>query len=154
MTSPSARLAALGIALPPVAAPLAAYVPARRDGDLVHVSGQLPFEDGTLTATGLVGADVDVATATAAARRCAINVLAAAASVVDDVDALTGVLRVRVYVAGVDRFTDQHLVANGASQLFAEVFGTDVPGHVRAAVGVTRLPLDASVEVEAVLTVR
>jgi enamine deaminase RidA (YjgF/YER057c/UK114 family) len=154
VSSPSERLAALGIVLPPVAAPLAAYVPARIDGAHVVVSGQLPFVDGVLVATGRVGADVDVERATELARHCAINAIAAAASVAGGVDALTGVLSVRVYVAGDDAFTDQHVVANGASLLFAEVFGAQGPGHVRAAVGVTRLPLDAPVEVEAVLTLR
>jgi enamine deaminase RidA (YjgF/YER057c/UK114 family) len=152
----SARLAALGLALPPVPAPAAAYVPAVRHGDLVIVSGQLPLSDGALLATGLVGdgpGEHDVETAAELARRCALNVLAAAAAVAGDLDAVASVLRVGVFVASGDGFTRQHLVANGASELLGAVLG---PGsvHARAAVGVPRLPLDAPVEVEAMLTVR
>lgn len=148
------RLAALGLTLPEVPAPAAAYVPAVRHGDLLIVSGQLPLEDGVLLATGLVGeGGHDVATAATLARRCALNVLAAAASVAGGLDAVTAVLRVGVFVASRDGFTQQHLVANGASELLSAVLG---PGavHARAAVGVPRLPLDAPVEVEAMLTVR
>lgn len=153
--SNSARLAALDLALPPVPAPAAAYVPAVRHGDLVIVSGQLPLVDGALLATGLVG-DADgehnVDAAAALARRCALNVLAAGASVTGGLDAIASVLRVGVFVASGDGFTRQHLVANGASQLLGEVLGPDAV-HARAAVGVPRLPLDAPVEVEAMLTV-
>ena len=151
----SARLAALGLELPPVPAPAAAYVPAVRHGDLVIVSGQLPLADGALLATGLVGdapGEHDVDAAAALARRCALNVLAAAASVAGGLDAIASVLRVGVFVASGDGFTRQHLVANGASQLFGEVLGPDAV-HARAAVGIPRLPLDAPVEVEAMLTV-
>lgn len=149
------RLAALGLELPPVPAPAAAYVPAVRHGDLIVVSGQLPLVDGALLATGLVGTgpgEHDVDAATTLAQRCALNVLAAAASVAGGLDAITSVLRVGVFVASGDGFTQQHLVANGASGLLAAVLG---PGavHARAAVGVSRLPLDAPVEVEAMLTV-
>jgi enamine deaminase RidA (YjgF/YER057c/UK114 family) len=151
----TARLAALDLALPPVPAPAAAYVPAVRHGDLVIVSGQLPLADGALLATGLVGdgpGEHDVEAAAALARRCALNVLAAAASVAGGLDAIASVLRVGVFVASGDGFTRQQLVANGASELLAAVLG---PGavHARAAVGVPRLPLDAPVEVEAMLTV-
>jgi len=151
----SARLATLGLELPPVPAPAAAYVPAVRHGDLIIVSGQLPLADGALLATGLVGdapGEHDVDAAAALARRCALNVLAAAASVAGGLDAIASVLRVGVFVASGDGFTRQHLVANGASQLFGEVLGPDAV-HARAAVGVLRLPLDAPVEVEAMLTV-
>ena len=151
----SARLAMLGLELPPVPAPAAAYVPAVRHGDLIIVSGQLPLADGALLATGLVGdapGEHDVDAAAALARRCALNVLAAAASVAGGLDAIASVLRVGVFVASGDGFTRQHLVANGASQLFGEVLGPDAV-HARAAVGVPRLPLDAPVEVEAMLTV-
>jgi enamine deaminase RidA (YjgF/YER057c/UK114 family) len=150
--SHTARLAALGLALPPVPAPAAAYVPAVRHGDLVIVSGQLPLRDGALLATGLVGADITQDEAADLARACALNALAAAASVAGGLDAIAAVLRVGVFVASAEGFTTQHLVANGASQLLGEVLG---PGavHARAAVGVARLPLDAPVEVEAMLTV-
>ena len=154
-TTNTERLAALGLTLPPVPRPAAAYVPAVRHGDLVIVSGQLPLVDGTLVATGLVGdgpGEHDVATAAELARRCALNVLAAAASVAGGLDAVTSVLRVGVFVASGDGFTAQHLVANGASELIGAVLGPDAV-HARAAVGVPRLPLDAPVEVEAMLTV-
>jgi len=149
------RLAALDLELPPVPAPAAAYVPAVRHGDLVVVSGQLPLADGALLATGLVGdgdGELDVDAAAVLARRCALNVLAAAASVSGGLDAIGSVVRVGVFVASGDGFTRQHLVANGASELLSAVLG---PGsvHARAAVGVSRLPLDAPVEVEAMLAV-
>ena len=150
-----ARLAALGLTLPAVPAPAAAYVPAVRHGGLVLVSGQLPLVDGMLAATGRVGdaADEhDVAAAAKLAQRCALNVLAAAAAVAGGLDALAAVLRVGVFVASGDGFTRQHLVADGASELFSAVLGADAV-HARAAVGVTRLPLDAPVEVEAMLAV-
>ena len=151
----SARLAALGLELPPVPAPAAAYVPAVRHGDLVVVSGQLPLADGALLATGLVGdgdGELDVEAAAVLARRCALNVLAAAASAAGGLDAVASVVRVGVFVASGEGFTQQHLVANGASELLGAVLG---PGsvHARAAVGVARLPLDAPVEVEAMLSV-
>jgi len=147
-----ARLAALGLALPPVAAPAAAYLPAVAHGDLVVVSGQLPLRDGALLATGLVGADVTLEAAQELARVCALNALAAAAAVAGGLDALTRVVRVGVFVASAAGFTAQHLVANGASDLLAAVLG---PGgrHARAAVGVAALPLDAPVEVEATFAV-
>jgi enamine deaminase RidA (YjgF/YER057c/UK114 family) len=152
----SSRLAALGLVLPPVPAPAAAYVPAVRHGDLVVVSGQLPLADGALLATGLVGegpGEHDVAAAAALASRCALNVLAAAADVAGGLDAIASVVRVGVFVASGEGFTQQHLVANGASELLGAVLG---PGsvHARAAVGVPRLPLDAPVEVEAMVAVR
>jgi enamine deaminase RidA (YjgF/YER057c/UK114 family) len=152
----TSRLAALGLELPPVPAPAAAYVPAVRHGDLVVVSGQLPIADGALLATGLVGTgpgEHDVESAATLARRCALNVLAAAAQVAGGLDAVASVVRVGVFVASGDGFTQQHLVANGASELLGAVLG---PGsvHARAAVGVPRLPLDAPVEVEAMLAVR
>jgi enamine deaminase RidA (YjgF/YER057c/UK114 family) len=149
------RLAALGLELPAVPAPAAAYAPAVRHGDLVLVSGQLPIADGALLATGLVGdapGEHDVDAAAALASRCALNVLAAAAAVAGGLDRLAAVLRVGVFVASGEGLTRQHLVADGASQLLAAVLG---PGavHARAAVGVARLPLDAPVEVEAMLAV-
>ena len=154
-TTNTERLAALGLTLPPVQRPAAAYVPAVRHGDLVIVSGQLPFVDATLAATGFVGdgpGEHDVATAAELARHCALNVLAAAAAVAGGLDAVASVLRVGVFVASGDDFTQQHLVANGASELIGAVLGPHAV-HARAAVGVARLPLDAPVEVEAMLTV-
>jgi len=152
----TARLTALGLDLPPVPAPAAAYVPAVRHGDLVLVSGQLPVRDGALVATGLVGSatgEHGVEAAAELARLCALNVLAAAASVAGGLDAIGAVLRAGIFVATGDGFTSQHLVANGASALFAAVLGEGAV-HARMAVGVARLPLDAPVEVEAVIAIR
>ena len=151
MATNTERLGAAGLVLPPVPTPAAAYVPARRHGDLVWTAGQLPMVDGALVATGPVGDAVDVASAAALARTCALNVLAAAASVAGGLDALTGVVRATVYVASAPGFTSQHLVADGASGLFADVLGPDA-AHARIAIGVAALPLGAPVEVEAVLT--
>lgn len=147
----SARLAELGIELPAVAAPVAAYVAARVHGDLVYTSGQLPFTDGALPATGKVGDEVSAEDAKAFARTCALNAIAAAASVAGGVDKLGGVLRVGGFVASVPSFTGQPGVINGASEVLAEIFG-DAGRHARAAVGVPVLPLDSPVEVEVTFT--
>ena len=143
----SANLAGLGLELPPVAVPVAAYVPATRVGTQVWTSGQLPFVAGSLTVTGKVGADVSPEDAAAAARVAALNAVAAAAQVAGGLDAIGRVLRVVVYVASAPGFTGQPAVANGASELLGELFG-DAGRHVRSAVGVSVLPLDAPVEVE------
>nr|WP_205709201.1 RidA family protein [Kineococcus siccus] len=152
----SARLAELGLELPAVPAPLASYVPALRHGDLVHTSGQLPFVDGVLPATGKVGTGpglVDPAEAAALARRCAMNAVAAAAAAVGGPDELLGVLKVTGFVASDPAFTGQPAVVNGASELLGELFG-DAGRHARSAVGVAVLPMDSPVEVEVVLRVR
>lgn len=148
----SARLAELGIELPPVVPPVAAYVPAKAHGDLVYTAGQLPMVDGALPATGKVGGAVDAAAAQGYARRCALNAVAAAADAVGGVDRLTGVLKVTGFVASVPEFTGQPGVINGASEVLGEIFG-DGGRHARSAVGVPVLPLDAPVEVEVVFTV-
>lgn len=147
MTTPSERLAALGLELPPVAAPVAAYVPATASGNLVMTSGQLPTVEGKLVATGKVGADLTLEQATDAARLAGLNALAAAASVAGGLDGIARIVKATVFVASTPDFTAQPQVANGASQLFVEVFG-DAGQHVRSAVGVPVLPLDAPVEVE------
>lgn len=152
MMRPSDALAAGGVRLPEVVAPLAAYVPAIRVGNQVLTSGQLPFRDGALIATGKVGAEVSVEDATACARQCALNGLAAIASLIGDVDAIKRVVRVVVYVASAPDFTQQPGVGNGASEFIGEIFG-DEGRHVRSAVGVAVLPLDAPVEVELVVEV-
>ena len=149
MTRPSEALAALGLTLPPVAAPVAAYIPAVRDGDLVWTSGQLPMVDGSLAATGLVGGDVTPERAQELARTCALNAVAAAADVAGGIDALGGVLKVVGFVASAPGFTGQPGVINGASGLLGEIFG-DAGKHARSAVGVASLPLGAPVEVEAI----
>ena len=143
----SARLAELGIELPAVAAPVAAYVPAVVHGGLVYTSGQLPFASGALPATGKVGAAVSAEDAKGYARTCALNALAAAADAVGDVDRIVGVLRVGGFVASVPEFAGQPGVINGASEVLGEIFG-DAGRHARAAVGVPVLPLDSPVEVE------
>ncbi|MFK4760484.1 RidA family protein [Microbacterium sp. ZW T5_45] len=143
----SARLAELGIELPAVAAPVAAYVPAVVHGGLVYTSGQLPFTAGALPATGKVGAAVDANDAKGYARTCALNALAAAADAAGGVDRIAGVLRVGGFVASVPEFSGQPGVINGASEVLGEIFG-DAGRHARAAVGVPVLPLDSPVEVE------
>ena len=142
----SQQLKDLGSALPATPAALGAYVPATRVGPLVHVAGQLPMKDGTPLATGPVPSRCSIDDAKAAARQCVINALASAATVVP-LDQVTGVLRVGAFVSSDSNFTAQPQVANGASEFLLELLG-DKGKHVRAAVGVNVLPLDASVEVE------
>ena len=148
---PSERLAELGINLPPVAAPVAAYVPAKVIGTQVWTSGQLPFLDGRLGLTGRVGGTGQTTAEMAAgqARICALNALAAAAEVAGGVDHIGRILKLVVFVASEPGFTAQPTVANGASELMGEIFG-EAGAHVRSAVGVASLPLDAPVEVELV----
>ncbi len=145
--TPSERLAAAGITLPPVAAPAGAYVPALRHGTTIVTSGQLPFVDGELPARGKVGDGVSEEDAFRAARIATLNAVAAAADAAGGVDAITRVLKLVVYVASAPSFTAQPRVANGGSELLAEVFG-EAGTHVRSAVGVAVLPLDTPVEVE------
>jgi enamine deaminase RidA (YjgF/YER057c/UK114 family) len=144
------RLAELGLTLPAVAAPVAAYVPAVVTGGYVYTAGQLPFVDGALPVTGKVGQSVDVDTATTQARVAALNALAAVESVAGSLDRVARVVKVTVFVASDPTFTGQPGVANGASNLVGEVFG-DAGVHARSAVGVAVLPLDAPVEVELVV---
>ncbi len=149
--SASARLGQLGIELPEVATPLAAYLPAVRSGNLVYTSGQLPMQGGKLAGTGKVGANVTPEQGKALARICALNALAAVDSLVG-IDAITRVVKVVGFVASAPGFAGQPGVVNGASDLLGEVFG-DHGGHARSAVGVCELPLDAPVEVELVVEV-
>ena len=151
--SPEARLAALGLTLPPVAAPLAAYVPAVRTGSHVYTAGQLPLVDGKLLMTGKVGAQVSTAEAAALARTCALNALAAVASVTGGLSAVTRVVKVTGFVASDPAFTDQPQVVNGASELLLEVFG-EAGRHARSAVGMAVLPFGAPVEIELIAEVR
>ena len=148
--SASERLVELGIVLPPVATPVAAYVPAVRVGDQIWTSGQLPFADGALTATGKVGAEVAQDVASEAARVAVLNAVAAAAEVAGGIDRIRRILKVVVFVASAPGFTAHPVVANGASLLLGEIFG-ERGVHVRSAVGVAALPLDAPVEVELVV---
>lgn len=144
------RLAELGFSLPPVAAPVAAYVPAVVQGNLVYTSGQLPFVDGALPATGKVGGAVPAEDAQSYAATCALNALAAAESVIGSLDRVTQVVKVTGFVASDPAFTGQPGVINGASNLLGEIFG-ESGIHARSAVGVAVLPLDAPVEVELIL---
>lgn len=146
-------MAAAGIELPPVVTPLASYISARRSGDLIWTSGQLPMVNGKLVASGKLGAGVSVVDGVHAARVAALNAVAAAAHEAGGVDSILRVLRVVVYVASHPDFVDQATVANGASELLAEIFGQDNGAHVRSAVGVSVLPLDAAVEVELIVEV-
>ena len=148
----SAKLAELGIELPSVAAPVAAYVPAVQSGDLIYTSGQLPFVDGKLSATGLVGGDVDEDTAYEQARIATLNALAAVHDLVG-IDKITKIVKVNGFVASAKGFGGQPAVINGASELLGEVFGSEVGAHARAAVGVAELPLNAPVEVEIIVQV-
>jgi enamine deaminase RidA (YjgF/YER057c/UK114 family) len=150
----SDNLARLGIELPAVVPPVAAYVPAKAHGDLVYTAGQLPMVSGVLPATGKVGDGpglVSAADATKYARQSALNAVAAAAAAVGGVDRLTGVVKVVGFVASVPDFTGQPGVINGASQVLGEIFG-EQGRHARSAVGVTVLPLDSPVEVEVVFS--
>ncbi len=150
------RLAQLGLSVPEVAVPLAAYVPAVRDGDLVYTSGQLPMVSGALAQAGKVGEGrglVPAEQARALARTCALNAIAAVKSVVGDLDTVSRVVKVVGFVASDPSFTGQPGVVNGASELLGAAFG-DAGVHARSAVGVAVLPLDAPVEVEIVVAVR
>ena len=150
MSTPEERLAALGLSVPEVPKPVAAYVPALRSGDQVFTSGQLPMRSGDLMATGKVGAEVTPEEAFACAQQCALNAIAAIRSVIGDLSQVRQVVKVGVFVASTPDFTGHPQVANGASELFGEVFG-EAGQHARAAVGVAALPLDAPVEVDVVV---
>jgi enamine deaminase RidA (YjgF/YER057c/UK114 family) len=161
VSTPEERLAALGLTLPPVSKPLAAYVPALRSGNYVYTSGQLPTVDGELVAVGKVGtgagASVTPDDANAAARVCALNALAALRGVVGELSAVVQIVKVLGFVASTPDFTGQAAVINGASELLLEVFGDGggrIGAHARSAVGVAVLPRDAPVEVELIAEVR
>lgn len=151
--SPEERLAALGLTLPPVVVPLAAYVPAVKSGTIVYTAGQLPMADGQLLSSGKVGAEVGTAEAAALARTCALNALAAAASVAGGLSAIKRIIKLTGYVASAPDFTGQPQVVNGASELLLDVFG-DAGRHARSAVGAAVLPLNAPVEVDLIVETR
>lgn len=150
--SPEERIAALGLELPPVAIPLAAYAPTARTGDLVFTAGQLPLVGGVLPLTGKVGAEVTPEDAKALARQCALNALAAVKAEIGELSRVRRIVKVVGFVASTPDFTGQPVVINGASDLLGEVFG-DAGIHARSAVGVAVLPLDAPVEVELIVEV-
>jgi enamine deaminase RidA (YjgF/YER057c/UK114 family) len=149
MSTIAARLAELGVELPAVAKPVAAYIPAVVTGNLVYTSGQLPFVDGALPATGKLGDAVSAEDGNAYARRAALNALAAIDQAIGSLDRVTRIVKVVVFVASTPDFTGQPGVANGASEFLGEVFG-DAGRHARSAVGVPVLPLDSPVEVEVI----
>jgi len=150
--TPEERLSGLGRALPAVAAPVAAYVPAVSTGNYVYTSGQLPMVDGKLAATGKVGAEVTPEAAKELAATCALNALAAVKAEIGDLGRVRRVVKVVGFVASAPDFTGQPGVVNGASELLGEVFG-EAGVHARSAVGVAVLPLDAPVEVELVVEI-
>ncbi|MBB5787557.1 RidA family protein [Jiangella mangrovi] len=150
--TPEERLAALGLSLPDVVKPVAAYVPAVRSGSFVFTSGQVPMRGGELVHKGKVGAEVTPEQAYECAQQCALNALAAIRAEVGDLSAVTRVVKVLGFVASTVDFTGQPQVVNGASELLGKVFG-DAGQHARSAVGVPVLPLDAPVEVEMIVEV-
>jgi enamine deaminase RidA (YjgF/YER057c/UK114 family) len=152
VSGPEDRLAELGLTLPDVAKPVAAYVPAVRSGAYIYTSGQLPMIDGKLAATGKVGAEVDADRAKELAATCALNALAAVKAELGDLARVRRVVKVVGFVASAPDFTGQPGVINGASELLGNVFG-DAGVHARSAVGVAVLPLDAPVEVEIIVEV-
>jgi enamine deaminase RidA (YjgF/YER057c/UK114 family) len=150
------RLHELGLTVPDVARPVAAYTPALRDGNLIFTSGQLPMVSGTLVQTGKVGTGCDAVSpedAKKLAETCALNAIAAVKSVIGDLDKVTRVVKVVGFVASDPAFTGQPGVINGASELLGKAFG-DAGVHARSAVGVAVLPLDAPVEVEIIVAVQ
>jgi enamine deaminase RidA (YjgF/YER057c/UK114 family) len=150
VSSPEERLAELGLTVPEVVPPVAAYVPAVRSGNHVFTSGQLPMRSGEMLATGKVGAEVSAEEAFACAQQCALNAIAAVKAEIGDLSLVTRVVKAVVFVASSPDFTGQPKVANGASELLGTVFGGV---HARSAVGVAALPLDAPVEVEVIVEV-
>ena len=147
MSTPEERLAELGLGIPEVAKPAAAYVPTVRTGNLVLTSGQLPMREGQLIATGKVGGEVSEEEAVECARQCALNALAAIRAELGSLSQIKRIVKVVAFVASTPDFTGQPQVANGVSNLLGEVFG-EAGQHARSAVGVPVLPLDAPVEVE------
>jgi enamine deaminase RidA (YjgF/YER057c/UK114 family) len=146
---PEARLRDLGIDLPPAAAPVASYVPVAVAGNLAFVAGQVPLEDGRPMVTGRLGAELETEEGARWARRCGLQALAALRAELGSLDRVAGVVKVTVWVASTEGFTEQPRVANGASDLFVETFG-EAGKHARAAVSAPALPLGAPVEVEVV----
>lgn len=146
------RLQDLGVVLPHVAAPAANYLPFARSGNLIFTAGQLPLKEGKLAASGLLGRDLDTAAGREAARLCAINILAATRAAIGDLEKIVRVVKITCFVASSPEFNEQHLVANGASDFLVEVLG-ERGKHARAAVGMACLPLNAPVEIEAIIEV-
>lgn len=152
MSTPEERLAELGLTVPEVAVPVAAYLPAVRTGNYIFTSGQLPVRDGKLITTGKVGGAVSPEEAAECARQCALNAIAAVRAEIGELSKVKRVVKVVAFIASTTDFTGQPGVANGASELLGEVFG-QAGLHARSAVGVPVLPLDAPVEVELIVEV-
>ena len=152
MSAVESRLAELGLTVPDVVPPVAAYVPAVRTGNYVYTSGQLPMVGGVMPATGKVGGEVTQEQGKELAQACALNAIAAVKSLIGDLDKVVRVVKVVGFVASVPEFTGQPGVVNGASELLGKAFGA-AGVHARSAVGVVALPLDAPVEVEIVVEV-
>jgi enamine deaminase RidA (YjgF/YER057c/UK114 family) len=146
------RLTDLGVVLPVAAAPAANYLPFVRSGNLLFTAGQLPLKDGKLQASGLLGRDLDTAAGREAAKLCAINILAQARAALGDLEKIARIVKITVFVASAPDFTEQHLVANGASDFLFAALG-ERGKHARSAVGMASLPLNAAVEVEAIIEV-
>lgn len=144
------RLADLGVTLPAAAAPAANYVPYAESGKLLLTAGQLPLSDGKLVSTGLLGRDLDTQAGKNAAKHCAINILAQVQAATGDLERIARLVKITVFVASTPDFTEQHIVANGASDFLADVLG-ERGKHARSAVGVASLPLNAPVEIEAIV---
>jgi enamine deaminase RidA (YjgF/YER057c/UK114 family) len=148
------RLAALGLELPPASAPAAKYVPAVITGKMLYTSGQLPLQGGKLTSIGLLGRDVSIEEGQEAAKWCAMNVLAQANRAAGSLENIKRVVKITVFVASTPDFTQQHIVANGGSELLVAALGDDVGPHARSAVGMASLPLNAPVEIEAIFELK
>jgi enamine deaminase RidA (YjgF/YER057c/UK114 family) len=146
------RVKELGYTIPDAAAPAANYVPYVISGPILHISGQLPIADGKIAVTGHLGKDVDVATGQKAAELCAVNLLAQAKAALGDLSRIKRIIKINGFVASVPTFIEQHLVINGASNLLVNALGE--PGkHARAAVGMAALPLNAAVEIDAIMEI-
>lgn len=152
MSTPAAKLADLGIVLPTAAAPAANYVPAVIENGLLHISGQIPFDEAGGLIKGRLGADMDIAAGAAAARRCGIGLLAQMQAALGDLGRVRRVVKLGVFVASTPDFTDQPEVGNGASDLMVAVFG-DAGRHARSAVGVAALPRGVAVEIDAIIAI-
>ena len=152
MSTPEERLAELGLSVPEVAKPVAAYVPTVRTGSYIFTSGQLPLREGQLITTGKVGGEVTPEDAVECARQCALNAIAAVRAEIGELSRVKKIVKMVAFVASTPDFTGQPGVANGASELFGEVFG-EAGQHARSAVGVPVLPLDAPVELELIIEV-
>jgi len=144
----------MGVALPPAPKPVASYVPSRRSGNQVFISGQIPVANGDLLAKGSVPTETSLESATACARQCTLNALACLKAEIGDLGLVTRVVKVGVFIASEPGFGDQPKIANGCSDLLVDIFGHDIGQHARAAVGVSALPLNVPVEIEFIFEVK